>query len=204
MEGLNRRFKNHTQQFLRTTPIIESLRHMTHAPAQGVVEFDLEPYQKNAARIGVFAERGKNPTRRSHRIRAYWLPWQPNGTSTIQLGDQADYFFTSQLAGCQIRIVPGPYRFGRTNHPRVLHIAGNVTPAHDPTGASWRNQQAQNNLDHAALGRSRALSSTGGGSRGYQGEGVNVVGFIRLAQWQFWGQQVDFDNITVGRVWQIR
>ena len=206
MEGLNLRFKRSTEKFLRTTPIFESPRHVVGPPAQGVVEFDLEPQHGTAARIGEFATRGKAATADSNRIRAYWLPWQSQGTSQIQLGGLAEYFFTSQVAGCQIRIVPSPYRFGQTNHPLVLHIAGDrLDPNNgDPVGTIWRNQQAQNALTVPQFGRSRALSSTGAGNRGYTGEGVNVIGFIRLSAWIFFGQQVDFDNDTVLRVWRIQ
>jgi hypothetical protein len=203
MQGLNRQFKNSTEDFLRHTPIFESMRHMAHPPAQGVVEFDLEPYH-GGARIGEFATRGTAATYRTRRIAAYWLPWQTQGTASIQLGGLAEYFFTSQLAGCQIRIVPAPARFGRTNHPQVMHIAGDSPrgPA-DPHGTNWRAAQATAALTPAQMGRSRALSSTGLGNLGYHGEGVNVVGFKRLGAWVFFGQQIDFDNETVTRVWRL-
>jgi hypothetical protein len=107
VDALNRRFKNDVAEFLRSTAILDhSDAPGKTPPPQGVVELDLEPFE-GAAKVGDFARSGQGST---SRIKTYWLPWKSGGTSSIQLGGEADYFFTSQLAGCQIRIVPGPYQ----------------------------------------------------------------------------------------------
>ena len=71
----------------------------------------------------------------------------------------------------------------------------------------WRNLQARLHLTQTQFALSRSLSSTKLGDRGYQGEMVNVVGFIRRFQWEFWGQQVHVDDdtgaITIRRIWQL-
>lgn len=205
MEGMNWKFLRDTSKFLREHAILEAPRHAAGPPAQGIVEFDLEPIGAGpAVRIGDFANRGKVAGRTASRISAYWLPWQPRGVSQIQLGDRADYFFTSQLAGCQIRIVPSMPRYVGTNHPLIMHIAGDMKPRDSATNAiAWRNLQARLHLSAAQFQISRALSSSKIGQYGYDGEMVNVVGFIRRFQWQFWAQQVDGEHRTVTRVWQL-
>jgi hypothetical protein len=204
MDGMNKRFMSDPAAFLRTTAIFEAGMFGANPPAQGLATLDLRPYGA-AVRLDSFAQRGKAAGAHSHQILAHWLPWQSRGTAEIQLDNGANYFFTSQLAGCQIRIIPGaPRGTGRTNHPIVRHIAGDrLDPRGDVTGTLWRNQQAAHNVTAPVFARSRALSSTGIGARGYNGEGVNVVGFVSWMRWKFWAQQIDFDNSTVLRCWEI-
>lgn len=195
MQGLNKRFKDDPRKFLQHTAILEGMSLMANpAPAQGVHEFDLRPYQVSAAKLDLFSARGAPASDKSSKISAHWLPWIQSGTTRITLNDKAEYFFTSQLAGCQIRVVPAT---GGGVHPDVMHIAGNTG------GSEWRAKQAAANTTPDELARSRALSTSGKGAAGYSGEGVNVVGFMRKGAWEFWGQQIDFENLTVVRAWQL-
>ncbi len=96
----------------------------------GVHEFDLEVcqfergnrFKQGGINLRRFGDRAKGAgDLKSNRIRAYWLPWRAAGESHIQLGNEADYFFTSALGGCRIQIGAGP-------NPLVMHISGQLTP----------------------------------------------------------------------------
>ena len=65
-------------------------------------------------------------TKDTNRIKAHFLPFIPGETTSIQLNANADYFFTVQLSGCQLRFIPAAYSFASTNHPRILHVAGDI------------------------------------------------------------------------------
>jgi hypothetical protein len=215
MDGLNRRFKSNTAAFLAATPITLGFEgYGGVAPPLGLVTFDLKPHARfpEIAVLDLMATRGKVETLRTRRIRAHWLPWQASGTTSIQLDGTADYFFTSQVAGCRVVVIPAPARRIGTNHPRVLHIAGNAQlPVGDDNGSHWRTQSMLANTTLAEQGRARSLSSTtpmialAPVPLGYRGEGVNVVGFIKNMAWQFWGQQTDLNPqpAVVTRCWRI-
>jgi hypothetical protein len=68
----------------------------------------------------------KTPTF-AHPIRAYWVPWSANSAWSVQLGDQADYFFTATMDGCSLAISSGA-------NPIVTH--GNYRNVQDPTKVS--------------------------------------------------------------------
>lgn len=68
---------------------------------------------------------------RTHRITAHFLPYLSGQTTSIQLNSTASYFFTVQLSGCQLRFIPSAYSRGSTNHPRILHVAGDIAKRED-------------------------------------------------------------------------
>jgi hypothetical protein len=199
MNGLNQRFTSDTERFLREVPICESEQLMKGGihkiVPQGVREFDLVPHNSPGwDKFAILNTADSKSKAGESLIKAYWLPWQAGGTTQIELGNAARHFLTSQLGGCQIRIVPIP-----DGPTKVLHIAGN-------TGSKdWRKKEAEKALTPGEMKRSRALSSTTAPQSryGYKGEGVNVVGFKRKHRWEVWGQQVSFDGNSVSRVWRI-
>jgi hypothetical protein len=69
-------------------------------------------------------------------IQAYWLPWESHKAVSLQLGDQAAYFFTSALGGC------GVYR-DDANPPKVSHVAGDGPNSRLEEGMKWRDKKAQ-------------------------------------------------------------
>jgi hypothetical protein len=207
MNKLNWRFINQPRQFLSEVAVVESEELVKLKPEVSqpqVLEFDLVPYghrgeNPSAARLYRFdsdddprydRKASKQVTKRTRRIPAYWLPWVSEGVADMRLGTDAPFFFTSGLAGCQVRVIP-PDAQGGEDFTQVLHIAGNVTttsddskgarrgrPQDDPKGTRWRNAQAVQALSTGQYQRSRALSSTGQGALGYSGECVNVVGLL--------------------------
>jgi hypothetical protein len=51
----------------------------------------------------------------------YFLPYKPDAAITMTIGDQADYFFTSMLTGCTVRV------YGPRSSPTITHSnAGNA------------------------------------------------------------------------------
>ncbi|HEY5742689.1 MAG TPA: hypothetical protein VIS99_09120, partial [Terrimicrobiaceae bacterium] len=69
----------------------------------GVHKFDLVPGFKKVAELHL-ADAIKDP--KEELITAYWLPWKTKAITEIELGDEAEYFFTNFLGGCQLRILP--------------------------------------------------------------------------------------------------
>jgi hypothetical protein len=161
-DGLNALFKTQKSVFLQNnivsvmgllpeaiqpahndTVVNFDLRHKQTATGARVVEvipFLQRAHTQSATRFGL-----KAPTWKSQRVKAYWLRWRASATVTMTLDGQADYFFTSELGGCQVVAVGGP---GGT--VQVAHVAGNQPPA-------WRAQQA-NAFAGGPVGR--RLSST--------------------------------------------
>lgn len=222
MNGLNARFmkKGDTPEFLRQVVIIESQALSAESQPKvqpngrgpfregflskpGVYSFDLESVVGYSTAVYLRqapADAGEAP------IRAYWLPWKSRETMEIELANEANYFFTSHLGGCQLRIVP-------PNPPdtniKVLHIAGDTggTKGAGSEGKKWRTEQAEKALK-SDLGRSRAFSSTEEiNLGGYKGFGdVTVAGYKGKYGWELWAQVSDESGFKVkpdGGVWRF-
>jgi hypothetical protein len=141
-----------------------------------------------------FAGREKEPTWKSNRVAAYWLPWESRKAVAIDLLDGADYFFTSELNGCQIRVA------AIEGGVRVIHVAGDGPHPEEKEGSLWRHREAMKHLTTKQGKRSRRLSSTISPddatkkATGYKTDDkiwVNVVGFRRNEQWEIWSQIVE-------------
>ena len=63
----------------------------------------------------------------AHPITAYWVPWSSGSCWSVQLGNDADFFFTPTMDGCSLAISSGA-------SPIVTH--GNYKKLADPTKAS--------------------------------------------------------------------
>ncbi len=63
----------------------------------------------------------------AHPITAYWVPWSSGSCWSVQLGNDADFFFTPTMDGCSLAISSGA-------SPIVTH--GNYKKLTDPTKAS--------------------------------------------------------------------
>jgi hypothetical protein len=48
-------------------------------------------------------------------VQCYFLPYLPDGATTMTLGGPPDFFFTSQLTGCSVQVI------GPANAPTVTH-----------------------------------------------------------------------------------
>ncbi|HEX8440334.1 hypothetical protein [Archangium sp.] len=62
-----------------------------------------------------------HPEPGANRFPAYFLPWRQNQITCIELGTQADFFFTSMLTGCSVYVSTSP---GKPMKPWVYHANG--------------------------------------------------------------------------------
>jgi hypothetical protein len=211
MNGFNEKFMKETAEFLRTVVIAESEGLKKENPPKGVYNFDLENLAKDFAYL-VRAPAGYNKAGED-LIRAYWLPWKSGQTTEIKLGTKAEYFFTSHLEGCQLRIVPPK---PPNTKIKVLHIAGDTggQKGRGPKGTEWRAEQAKKALKPSELQRSRAFSSTvlpkSGGYKDPDDEGedadATVVGYKGKDGWELWAQVTDDSGFHVksdGGAWKF-
>jgi hypothetical protein len=201
-DGWNKQFTQLKSNFLVGRPITVGFNEHEVPAVAGIHDFDIEQRTLGTAQLLAvlgFGHRAKAVTWKSNRISAYWLPWQSQDTVHMDIGDAADYFFTSELNGCQFRVA-------RTavNTLRIVHVAGDYPGAATAAGSQHRNVQAQARFTPAQYPLSRGLTSTAllgvpvaaHHSVGYGGGSwTNVVGFrhwhvIGAATWEVWVQQV--------------
>lgn len=55
-------------------------------------------------------------------IYAYWLPWSSHIATTLQLGSEAKFLFTSHLTNCRFSVLERS-----SKHPIVAHVAGDLS-----------------------------------------------------------------------------
>ena len=203
MRGLNDRFKRGPEKFFGEVVLQEIQELVTADPPEGIYDFDFQP--TSSPRIVLFdtARPGVDPG--EELIRAYWLPWKSGTTLQLELRPGVNYFFTSHLGGCELRIVPPA---GVGTHTKVLHIAGDTggegNRGKGPGGIEWRARQAADALTRSELERSRAFSSTDPYPNGYAGSSdVQVIGFKNDYRWELWAQETGEDFSRVSRHWRI-
>ena len=96
-------------------------------------------------------------------VNAYWLSWKSKNSTVLDVGNEADYFFTSQMTGCRFKVLTA----GGKN-PKVAHIAGDLSPS--------QRQKAEDKLlepieeSARATGTSRRLSVSGSKAHEYTGQ----------------------------------
>jgi hypothetical protein len=190
--GLNAIFQSQKEVFLRHHVLsVMGFREEDIQPPENatVTDFDLQLIRTRAGARYVevipHAIRTKEATWKSKRVKAYWLRWRSRATTTLVLDGAADYFFTSELGGCQV--VAEPQAGGKV---RVGHIAGDKDQA-------WRTREAAN------FPLARRLSSTTryNDNPAYQPDNsniawANVVGFRHNPwrgpqRWELWYQIVE-------------
>lgn len=95
-------------QFLHEVAIVESEQLMEtdlHIKVPvGLHKFDLVPGFNGSVNLSL-ADANQSQAAET-LISAYWLPYKATGTTEIELGNEASYFFTSYLGGCQLRVLP--------------------------------------------------------------------------------------------------
>jgi len=135
-----------------------------------------------------FAVKYKKP-KHAHTLSAYWLPWSENSSWSVQLGADADFFFTATMDGCSLAISSGAT-------PIVTHA--NYKSPDNPGVASEELTRERIDQQHAALGVdvSRTLMKSRYAARAVLKErGINkmvtVVGFRNTATgvWSFYWQR---------------
>lgn len=214
--GYNKNFMSVKERFLDEHPITVCAVHGSIPEKQGVYEFDIQQWSNMA---GVFeiislSAREKKRTSSIKPILAHWLPWESQKAVYMDLNDEAKFFFTSEINGCQFKFAPLE---GGTI--RVIHVAGDSVNAAQAPGSQWRGVDAVKDiLTKDQQGRSRRFtssaplgstevgetgSSTPGTMVGYGGNHFwqNVFGFRKGSNWEFWYQTVGKgNNITTGKL----
>ena len=190
MDGMNKKFKANPVDFLKKHLLsVEPLENL----GKGDLNLDLVADGLNAKLQSFKRAKPDAAHAAKHQLPAYWLPWQSGGVAEMTLGDKANYFFTSKMDGCQLRVLT----LGGGG-VKVLHIAGDAGGSDfaddgdedNVGGSNWREGKAQSKLGAQGYIRSRALSSTANqGNQVYGGKSVHVVGFKKDGAWQFWVQE---------------
>lgn len=139
----------------------------------------------------------------AHPIRAYWVPWSSGSCWSVQLGNDADYFFTPTMDGCSLSISSGA-------SPIVTH--GNYKGIADPTRASQSRtlrkiKEHHEGTLHSDVNRSLRKNQYVA-DHALKTEGLNnlvtVVGFRNTTTgvWSFYWQRrrVDATDPTVGPI----
>ena len=115
---------------------------------------------------------------------AYYLPWQPNSTRTMLLGDKADFFITDTMNGCT-------FAFGPGGKPRVAHVNFNTfNEERDrqegrPIDQGHMNAEVQRVISGGAIALRKADYTTANFPN------VTVLGVRRNGQWTFVYQKRD-------------
>jgi hypothetical protein len=199
MKELNKKFMKKPETFLGEYLLAESQTLKNAKLSPGVYDFDLQP--GGGLIVYLVAPAAKSD---EDLITAYWLPWTTGETEEITFGkvdndgNPIGYFFTSDLGGCRVEIIPPPSSHGLAGSKfKILHIAGDSggNKGAGPEGSEWRKGQAEENLTKEERQRSRAFSSTAEFPLGYKEEGQTesdavVVGFRKNYRWRFWAQQL--------------
>lgn len=186
MDGLNAQFMASPEDFLRRNPVgfknNSPLENALSEPEPRVEYLDLSRAKSgDGVELELFSSRGKPASWFSNKIKAYWLPWNEGHTTEVQLGDDAPYFFTSELIGCRIQIA------GDNASPTVLHIAGNIG-----TSSQSRDRQARERLGDAVEGSRRY-------SRGKE-DGYSTIAFVcgywddASDRWRILAQETSYAN----------
>ncbi|MDZ7637862.1 MAG: hypothetical protein U5J83_06370 [Bryobacterales bacterium] len=143
----------------------------------------------------------------AHPIQAYWVPWSSGSCWSVQLGNDADFFFTPTMDGCSLAISSGA-------SPIVTH--GNYKKLTDPTKASQGqtlNELTQHHTTtlgsdvNKTLLKNQYVASVVDKTAGFNNL-VTVVGFRDTVggTWSFYWQRrrVNAANPDVGIVLQDR
>jgi hypothetical protein len=186
MDGLNEKFMEDPPGFLR--------KYLLSVNPLDMMELKSDHYQLDLVPAGVDAKLvstvrkpkvpkvGEDPS----ILLAWWLLWNKGQTTDVMLGSGPDYFFTSKMDGCQLRVIDCE------GGPKVMHIDGGAMIQGEGSskerGADWRADQGMQGGAEGA--RFRALSSTDvHGNQSYGNATVHVVGFRKKGAWEFWVQE---------------
>ena len=128
---------------------------------------------------------------------AYYLPWRPNSTLTMVLGDKADFFITDTMNGCT-------FAFGAGGKPRVAHVNYNTfNEAGDreegrPIDQAHIDAEVQRLFPGAvgALRKADYLTSSF--------PNVTVVGVRRNGQWTFVYQKRDYLGTAANKLYELK
>jgi hypothetical protein len=115
-KSLTTQFVDNITAFLRAKVIVVDIEEQSLDESGRLGRFKITAGRRNATLLSFQEDNA------AEGIKAYWLPWQTQMASNMTLGDDADFFFTSELTNCRFSVLdPDP------KHPRVAHIAGTLS-----------------------------------------------------------------------------
>lgn len=170
-------------------------------------EWGLKTRDQQITTTGATFTVGYKAPKHAHPISAYWVPWSSGSCWSVQLGNNADFFFTPTMDGCSLAISSGV-------SPIVTH--GNYKKLTDPTKASQGRTLTEITQHHTTtlgtdvnrtLLKNQYVASVADKTAGFN-QLVTVVGFGDPATnaWSFYWQRrrVNAANPDVGIVLQDR
>jgi hypothetical protein len=115
--SLTEQFKNKPKTFLETHVIVvDEHAQMDNQSRQEISQFTLVAADKNAVLLKFQTDS------KGEFIKAYWLPWKTHEATSMDLGSDAYFFFTSELTNCRFSVLdPDPKK------PKVAHVAGDLS-----------------------------------------------------------------------------
>ena len=192
MADINTSFRKEKEAFLKRNIFLGAARPDVLPNKSGVYYFNI---QKSASFSGCLEIVECQKSDVITAIQAYWLPWAPGKILSIDAAGEANYFFTSQLTGCQFRATAL-----NKKTVKMMHVAGDISAIGETT--KTRNDEVEKLLDADQWKRSRALSISlapgkqgDWGRVGYGGDAswCNVFGFRKHGSWKIWYQTYERD-----------
>lgn len=116
---------------------------------------------------------------------AYYLPWRPNSTLTMLLGDKADFFITDTMNGCT-------FAYGAGGHPRVAHVNYNTFNDDGQREEGRPIDQAHMDAEVKRLFPSAVPMLRKADYKTPNFPNVTVIGVRRNGQWTFVYQKRDY------------
>lgn len=116
--------------------------------ANYIFDWTMEPYGTAEALLTV------HPNALPGRRRGYFLPWEANASISMDIDNGAEWFFTSTLTGCTVRVYPLPAGGLRVTHANARDEYNRVfTPTSTDTAVDRAElQQADRMATAAAMG----------------------------------------------------
>jgi hypothetical protein len=102
--SLTEQFKSKPKTFLETHVIVvDEHAQMDNQSRQEISQFALFAADKNAVLLKFQTDST------GEFIKAYWLPWKTQQATSMDLGSDANFFFTSELTNCRFSVLdPDP------------------------------------------------------------------------------------------------
>lgn len=103
------------EEFLRTNVIVVDEEEKLRDGSGRTQRFKISKGPHNAHFLNFQSDEN------AEGFKAYWLPWFESEATTITLGDEANFFFTSELTNCRFCVLDADLK-----RPTVAHVAGNL------------------------------------------------------------------------------
>jgi hypothetical protein len=174
-------FASAPEEFLKNKVIMvpeELDKAVTEKP--GIYRFKIEPVSRNLYSLELDVKKSDD------NINAYYLPWKTKEATTMDLGSEADFFFTSEMTNCRFTVL-----MGTTGTPKVAHIAGTLEK-------SERNTKEKEVFgDRKRVRRLSISGAVGAGAHSYRGQDNSevdlrssafVFGVRKSDAWKFYAQ----------------